>query len=54
MKPVVRRYVVARENNVVRVDFRGEPESPDPNFPGAAGQRILPRETPTHIKAEVA
>jgi hypothetical protein len=34
------RYVVARENNVVRVEFRRQPHPPAPRFPGAAALRI--------------
>lgn len=33
------RYVIAREDNVVRVDFRREPDPPAPQFPGAAALR---------------
>ena len=33
------RYVIARERNVVRVDFRSEPDPPAPKFPGAAALR---------------
>ena len=32
-------YVIARELNVVRVDFRREPDPPSPKFPGAAALR---------------
>ena len=32
-------FVVARERNVVRVDFRREPDPPTPKFPGAAALR---------------
>jgi hypothetical protein len=32
------RFVIARENNVVLVDFR-RPDPPGPVFPGAAGLR---------------
>ena len=28
------RYVIARENNVVLVDFRRDPDPPAPHFPG--------------------
>ena len=34
------RYIIARENNVVRVDFRREPDRPAPRFPGAGALRI--------------
>lgn len=33
------RYVVGRESNVLRVDFRHEPDPPAPIFPGAAAAR---------------
>jgi hypothetical protein len=33
------RYVIARERNVVRVDFRREPDPPAPKFPGACALR---------------
>jgi hypothetical protein len=32
-------YVIAREANVVRVDFGREPDPPAPRFPGAGAQR---------------
>ena len=34
------RYIIARENNVVLVDFRREPDPPAPRFPGAGALRI--------------
>ena len=34
------RYVIARENNVVLVDFR-RPDPPAPRFPGAGALRGL-------------
>jgi hypothetical protein len=33
-------YVIARENNVVRVDFARGREPPEPQFPGAGALRI--------------
>jgi hypothetical protein len=36
------RYVIARENNVVLVDFRRS-EPPAPNFPGAGALRATRR-----------
>jgi hypothetical protein len=53
------RYILARERNVVRVDFRHDPDPPAPKFPGANAQRngfsqpvnAIPT---TLIKAEVA
>jgi hypothetical protein len=35
----VTRHVIARENNVVRVDFTRKPDPPAPRFPGAVGLR---------------
>jgi hypothetical protein len=37
----IERCVIARENNVVRVNFRREPEPPGPRFPGANGSREI-------------
>ena len=34
------RFVIARENNVLRVDFRRS-GPPAPDFPGAGGMRVL-------------
>ena len=34
------RYVIARENNVVLVDFRRDPDPPAPRFPGAGALRM--------------
>jgi hypothetical protein len=34
------RHVIARENNIVRVDFSREPDPPAPGFPGANGLRL--------------
>jgi hypothetical protein len=34
--------VIARERNVVRVDFKGGPEPPAPRFPGAGALRAAP------------
>jgi hypothetical protein len=53
------RYVIAREHNVVRVDFRRQPDPPAPKFPGARALRkelwlsvnVIPT---TLINAEVA
>jgi hypothetical protein len=33
------RYVIGRERNVVRVNFRRPPDPPTPKFPGAAAVR---------------
>jgi hypothetical protein len=35
----IEHCVIERENNVVRVNFRREPEPPGPRFPGANGSR---------------
>ena len=39
-KQHVDRYVIARDRNVVRVDFRRDPDPPAPKFPGAGALRI--------------
>jgi hypothetical protein len=33
------RFVIGRENNVLRVDFGRDPDPPAPKFPGAGGLR---------------
>jgi hypothetical protein len=49
------RFVIARERNVVRVNFRREPEPPSPKFPGAAALRKYGEADDfTLIAAEVA
>jgi hypothetical protein len=56
------RYVIACEHNVVRVNFRREPDPPAPKFPGASALRRGARpeqsveaiNNTTLIKAEVA
>ena len=47
------RFIIARERNVVRVDFRREPDPPSPKFPGAAALRELvpPSDNPVSIHA---
>ena len=40
MLSIIDRYVIARESNVVRVDFSPEPDPPAPCFPGANGFRL--------------
>jgi hypothetical protein len=40
MLSTVDRHVIARDRNVVRVDFSGEPDPPTPCFPGANGLRV--------------
>ena len=54
-------YVIARERNVVRVDFRREPDPPAPKFPGAAALRNAAQQAwsveafnTTLVKAEAA
>ena len=40
MLSIVDRHVIARESNVVQVDFRRDPDPPAPYFPGAIGLRL--------------
>jgi hypothetical protein len=35
----IERYIIAREHNVVRVNFQREPDPPAPKFPGAGAMR---------------
>jgi hypothetical protein len=35
----IRRFVIARECNVLRVNFKKDPDPPAPRFPGAAAMR---------------
>ena len=44
MLSIVDRHVIARESNVVRVDFKRDPDPPAPHFPGAIGLRLSPCE----------
>lgn len=37
---VVDRYIVGRDDNVVHVDFRHEPDPPTPTFPGAGSLHV--------------
>jgi hypothetical protein len=39
MSRICDRYVIAREDNVVLVDFAREPDPPTPQFPGAGALR---------------
>lgn len=39
------RFVIGRENNVLRVDFSRDPDPPAPRFPGASGLREIGDET---------
>ena len=45
------RHVIARESNVVRVDFNREPDPPAPRFPGAGAMREHGREARDGIVA---
>jgi hypothetical protein len=45
MLSVVDRHVIARESNVVRVDFSRDPDPPAPSFPGANGLRLSDAES---------
>jgi hypothetical protein len=49
----VSRYVIARESNILRVDFQGEPEPPAPKFPGAAALRKEMRQVTKAITRHV-
>jgi len=40
MSSVIERHVIARESNVVCVDFSRDPDPPAPCFPGANGLRL--------------
>jgi hypothetical protein len=44
------RFVIGRENNVVRVDFRRDPDPPAPRFPGASGLREIGDESASASK----
>ena len=41
MRRQTNRFVIGRENNVVRVDFSRDPDPPAPKFPGANGLRAI-------------
>lgn len=41
MQRETNRFVIGRENNVVRVDFSRDPDPPAPRFPGANGLREI-------------
>lgn len=48
-------YVIARESNVVRVDFSRDPDRPPPCFPGANGLRLSDTEDePTEVAIRAA
>ena len=40
------RVVIARDRNVLRVDFRRDPDPPAPRFPGAGALRVSRRPEP--------
>jgi hypothetical protein len=44
------RFVIGRENNVVRVDFSRDPDPPAPGFPGASGLREIGDESTNATK----
>jgi len=54
------RYVIGREQNVVRVNFAPDPEPPTPPFPGAGALRFCAGAPPPDVfvapglKAEAA
>ena len=45
MQRGINRFVVSRENNMVRVDFSRDPDPPAPRFPGATGLREIDDES---------
>lgn len=51
MLSVVERHVIARESNVVRVDFSREPDPPAPCCPGAGGLRLSVRDGEEALRA---
>jgi len=48
---MVEHYVVARESNVLRVDFSREPDPPAPGFPGAGALRYRSSSAPLEALA---
>jgi hypothetical protein len=50
MQRETNRFVIGRENNVVRVDFSRDPDPPAPRFPGASGLREIGGESPSATK----
>ena len=51
------RYVIGRDQNVVRVNFARDPEPPTPPFPGAGALRLGAWPQPegfVSVKAEAA
>jgi hypothetical protein len=47
-------YVIGRDGNVIRVDFRRNPDPPAPRFPGAAALRDIDVSPPQPHPASVA
>ena len=50
MQHETKRFVIGRENNVVRVDFSRDPDPPAPRFPGASGLREIGYESASATK----
>ena len=50
MQRGINRFVISRENNVVRVDFSRDPDPPAPRFPGASGLREIGNESASETK----
>ena len=50
MQRGINRFVISRENNVVRVDFSRDPDPPAPGFPGATGLREIGDESASETK----
>jgi hypothetical protein len=50
MQRETNRFVIGRENNVVRVDFSRDPDPPAPRFPGASGLREVGDESASETK----
>jgi hypothetical protein len=50
MQCAINRFVISRENNVVRVDFSRDPDPPAPRFPGASGLREIGDESANETK----
>lgn len=50
MQCEINRFVIGRENNVVRVDFSRDPDPPAPRFPGASGLREFVDESTSATK----
>jgi hypothetical protein len=47
-------YVIDRDGNVVRVDFRRGPEPPAPRFPGAGALRMADAPGPADAEVRTA